>query len=463
MIGVVGAVLCLGQATLPVEPSVPVATFGQNPEDAYLSPGHYTNAYFGLQFDFPEGLGWRPVPMPSALNRRIQLLDLVSSGGKYAAVTLSAYEYKNKNYTDAKSLLRRQLDQELFDGVDQVHGVAKATVGGKLFYSYEARRGTEQHVMFAGELPGYVLTADLRARDLEVLHRLVSAFTSMEFFPAQESLRRAGKEAGVYQGPAISEQHLQQVRESKPAEHLDAGEIEKGVYRNAEIGITYEYPEGWTVEPAGAIEPAVERYREYVSGEPLLGPRERAVVKACRKTLLSVWRTDPRTTGQVTYDDFGEVTLSAMPLACFPNLRFPSDPKDATAVREFVRGMQITQPLQRDMNEASTYEAGGRTFVLTRGTIAYKTQGDALSRRVSVALAMTVQRGYLLIWLFAAPHDAELRELLHAKVDFEPQTAVAKTTSVPVRATATDPVVHDGEGRTGSPTAEPSAAPKQPN
>jgi hypothetical protein len=31
---------------------------------------------------------------------------------------------------------------------------------------------------------------------------------------------------------------------------------------------------------------------------------------------------------------------------------------------------------------------------------------------------MTVNRGYLLTWLFAAPHEAELRELLRAKVGF---------------------------------------------
>ena len=57
--------------------------------------------------------------------------------------------------------------------------------------------------------------------------------------------------------------------------------------------------------------------------------------------------------------------------------------------------------------------------MLTHGTIAYKEAGEALSRRISVALAMTVQRGYLLIWLFAAPHEDELRGLLAAKVGFD--------------------------------------------
>ena len=149
------------------------------------------------------------------------------------------------------------------------------------------------------------------------------------------------------------------------------------------------------------------------------------MVKACRRTLLSVWRSKPQPDGQVPYDDFGEVTLSTMPLSCFPNISFPEDAHDPAAVRRFVQGLSFTLPLQRDMTEARTYEAGGKTFVMTQGTIAYKAEDEALSRRISVALAMTEQRGYLLIWLFAAPHEAELRELMEAKVGFAPSSRSA--------------------------------------
>lgn len=71
------------------------------------------------------------------------------------------------------------------------------------------------------------------------------------------------------------------------------------------------------------------------------------------------------------------------------------------------------------MSDARTYEAGGQQFVLTHGTIAYKEEGDELSRRISVAMVFTQHRGYLLIWLFAAPHDAELRELMNARMGFD--------------------------------------------
>src|SRR3974377_132540 len=72
---------------------------GVAPEDAYLSPTAYTNAYFGFRFEFPDGVSLKPVPMPAATERRIQLLELVGSTSQHAVVSFSAYEYKNKNYT----------------------------------------------------------------------------------------------------------------------------------------------------------------------------------------------------------------------------------------------------------------------------------------------------------------------------------------------------------------------------
>ena len=231
--------------------------FGTDPEDAYLSPSRYTNAYFGFAFDLPESAALKPMPMPASMDRRIQLLEMAATTPEHSAVTLSAYEYKNKNYTNAKSLLRNQLDQELFVGVEELHGIGKTTIGGQPFFYYETRRGIDQHMLLASELNGYVLTADLRARDPKVVHELLAAFSKGEFFPPQEAQKRAGLQAQVYRGPAISAQHLRDVRESRPADNIDPGKVAGNVYTNGQIGMTYQFPAGWTIEPDGAVEPAL--------------------------------------------------------------------------------------------------------------------------------------------------------------------------------------------------------------
>jgi hypothetical protein len=444
--------------------------FGHDPEDAYLSSARYTNAFFGFDFTLVKEAALTPVPQPAAIDRQIQLLEMVGGTSAHAGVSLAAYEYKNKNYTDAKGILRKDLDQELFVGVQELHGIGKTTVGGRPFFYYETRRGIDQHIALAGELTGYVVKADLRARDIQLLHQMLAAFSNADFFAVNEAQRRAGPDAKVYQGPAVSAQHLREVREELPAEHIDPGKIEGNVYRNSQLGITYEFPQGWNLEPAGAIEPAVERYREKVTGEPLLGPRERAVVKACRRTLLSLWRTKPQSSGDVPYDDFGEATLSVMPLSCFPNIQFPEDVKDSAAVRQFIVGLSFTQPLQRDMTVARSYSIHGKTFVVTQGTIAYKDDGDALSKRVSVALAMTESRGYLLTWLFAAPHESELRELLAARVDFAveptptepPQSGLAKgsESDSPANPPTQVPAAATQQSEDAKPTSDSHSAPQ---
>jgi hypothetical protein len=394
-----------------------------DPEDAFLSATRYTNAYFGFEFEIPAEGKLAPVPMPASRDRRIQLLELAGGAPQHAAISLFAYEYKGKNWTDAKGILRRELDQDLYTGVEELHGLSKTTIDGRQFYYFETRKGVEQHEELATELDGYVLLVVLEANDPQTLKLLTSAFYRLKFFPPPEAQQHAGVQAVVYEGPAVSSQRLRELKASPPAERMNPGKIDGNVYVNTQIGVRYEFPKGWNIEPQGAVEPAVLRYRERVSGEPNMGPRERDVVKACRRTLLSAWKTRPGADGEVPYDEFGEITLSAMPMECLPNMRFPDDPHDVDGVRRFLLGFSFSHPLQRDMNDARTFEAGGKTFVLTHGTIAYKEAGDELSRRISVAMVMTHHRGFLLVWLIAAPHDAELRELLSAKMGFDPDPA----------------------------------------
>ncbi len=395
-------------------------TTQDDPENAYLSATRYTNVYFGFEFDLPAEARLAPVPMPATHDRRIQLLTLVGPSPQHAGISLFAYEYKGKNWTDAKGILRHELDQDLYTGVEELHGLSKSTIDGHQFYYFETRKGVAQHEELATDLNGYVLLVVLEANDAQMVKLLASAFSRLRFFPSQEAKKHVDPGALAYDGPAVSSQRLRQLRSTAPAEHMDPGTIDGNVYFNQEIGMRYEFPKGWSIQPQGAVEAAVVRYREKVSGEPVMGPRERDVVKACQKYLFSAWKTKPSADGEVPYDEFGEVTLSAMPLACFPNIRFPDDPHDVDGVRRFLVGFSYSHPLQRDMNDARTFEASGKTFVMTHGTIAYKEEGDALSRRISVAMVLAHHRGYLLVWLFAAPHDAELRELLNAKMGFDP-------------------------------------------
>jgi hypothetical protein len=60
-------------------------------------------------------------------------------------------------------------------------------------------------------------------------------------------------------------------------------------------------------------------------------------------------------------------------------------------------------------------------FLLLHGTVGFKIPNDELSRRLSVAMAITERRGDLLTWFFAAPHDSELQQLLKKRIGFDPE------------------------------------------
>jgi len=67
---------------------------------------------------------------------------------------------------------------------------------------------------------------------------------------------------------------------------------------------------------------------------------------------------------------------------------------------------------------------------------------------LSVALAITERRGYLLTWFFAAPHDSELYALLEERVGFDPEPA-----------THAAAVTKPGGGEAAAPAPSAAAAP----
>jgi hypothetical protein len=360
-------------------------------------------------------------------------------------LAISAYKASENKPGQARLLLRRELDNELMIGVEELHALSKANVGGQQFFWFETRRGIDQHAIYATELNGFVIHFLTSARDAKLLQQLEAAVTHMRFFPPASIGDYAGVGAAPYNGPAIPYRVLEQLRTNPPARQLEAGKVTGNVYANGQLGFAYELPKGWKLKSQPAVMPAVERSRANNLGEPAVGPNERLMRDACERTLVSAWRTTPEpASGEVLYEDFGEVTLFATPLACFPNAKFPDLLSDKEPLRDFLVAYGESHPIMRDMKGARAFTRDGRTFIVLEGVVAYQEPGDTLSRRVSVALALTRQRDYLLAFFFAAPHDAELRELMNARASFDPEPALkeAKVAAPTSGGTAT----HDQPG-----------------
>lgn len=396
------------------------------PEQAYLSPTRYTNEFFGFSFDLPADAHLAPIPEPVAAEGRIQLLQLGGPAPGDATISIAAFPPAGKNAPDAKATLRKALDQELFRGVEELRGLSKTALAGHQFYFYETRRGIDQHMLAAADLAGYLVLVQLGAHNESMVKELESSFQRIVFFEPGQARLYIVADAQAYEGPAISSHRLAQLEADPPNGHIDVGKLEGNIYHNPVLGFSYQVPSGWIAESQGAVLPAVERARAadplagLLGGGPDAGAAERQLMKACSRTLFSVWAKRPEPDGQISYDDFGEVTLSAISAECFPGVRFPSNSTDTQALRDFLLLIELTHPILRDMRDAKAFTMGNMVFLLLHGTIGFTVPNDELARRLSVAMVITERRGYLLTWFFAAPHDSELQQLLAERVKFDP-------------------------------------------
>ncbi len=404
------------------------AAASRYPERAYLSSTRYTNEFFGFAIDLPADAHLLPIPEPVASDGRIQLLQLGGLAPADATVSIAALPPAGRGPLDAKVVLRRALDQELFRGVEELRGLSKTTLAGHQFYFYETRRGIDQHMLAGANLDGYVVLMQLGAHNENMVKDLESSLQHIVFFAPAQLRQYVTADAQPYEGPAISSHRLAQLEADPPGNHIDPGKLEGDIYRNPALGFSYQVPSGWVAESEGAVLPAIERARAsdaldgLLGGPPDAGAAERQLLKACSRTLFSVWAKRPGPDGQIPYDDFGEVTLSAISAECFPGVKFPTSSTDAQAARDFLLLIGLTHPILRDMRDAKAFTSQGTVFLLLHENVGFKVPNDELSRRLSIAMAITERQGYLLTWFFAAPHDSELQQLLAERVSFDPPT-----------------------------------------
>ena len=426
-----GGAVCLVAQSKTAEPALASPPVDSNyPEKAYLSPQRYTNEFFDFSFELPPDAQLRPQSLPASRNGNIQVLELAGPPPADAAVSITAIPTASGNKQDAKAYLREELDQELYRGVEELRGLSKANLANHQFFLYETRRGIDQHMIMATTIGDYILEVIVAGHDEKVLKRLEASVQHVEFFTPADLRQHVDADSKSYDGPSISSHRLAVIEQNPPGKQIDPGKVEGDFYENATLGFSYRIPQGWVLKEAGIVQPAIERYRAKEDfGRPRMGRSEHILLDACSRTLFSAWAKPPDANGEISYDDFGEVTVSAIATSCFPTLQFPKEGSDVQAFKDFVGQFALTHPILEDMGSGKVFSRDGIVFVYLHGTVAFQIPNDELSRRLSLAVAITERRGYLLTWFFAAPHDSELQGLTNERAIFDKAPAVSVASS----------------------------------
>lgn len=419
---VLGGTAALAAQTQTIAPATSTAALADSsyPEQGYLSPSRYTNQYFSFTFELPPDVHLRPMALPTSRNGNIQILELGGPPPADAEIAIVAIPTASSNKQDAKSYLRQALDQELYRGVEELRGLTKASFANHQFYLFETRLGIEQHVMLATTIGDYILQGVVAAHDEKTVKRLETAFERLTFFPPSDLRQYVQADSKSYDGPSVSSHRLALLEQNPPAKQIDPGRVNGDFYENSMLGFSYRVPQGWVLKPEGAVQPAIERYRSKEDfGRPRMGRTEHILMDACTRTLFSAWAKAPGANGQISYDDFGEVTVTATAASCFPTLKFPKDGSDIQAFKDFVAQFALTHPIVDDMGKGKFFDENGIVFIYLHGTVAFQIPDDELSRRLSLGMTITERRGYLVTWFFAAPHDSELQGLTNERAIFD--------------------------------------------
>lgn len=453
-----------GQTSAPAASSSNHADSGY-PEQAYLSPAHYINQYFGFSFNLPEDAHLHPEAELASSDGSIPLLDLAGPPPADAQILIAAIPTAGGGNQDARLLVREALDRELYVGVEELHGLSKASLDGRQFFYFETRRGIEQHMLLATTMGDYIVRIIVAAHDDKTVKRLEIAVEHLTFFAPAALHQQLDAGAKPYDGPSISSHRLTLLEANPPASHIDPGKFNGDFYENSMLGFSYRIPQGWSLESHGEVQSAVEQFHAQENlGRPRMGRVERRLVDACSRTLFSAWAKRPGPDGRISYNDFGEVTVSAMAAACFPTIKFPSDAKDQDGFRTFISEFELTHPILDDMREAKVFTEDGVTVLFLQGTVAFQIPNDELSRRLSLGIAVTQRNGYLVTWFFAAPHDSELRTLTNERAQFDqPAPMKVAAATKPGGAASETPAPSATTSASSPPAASPTPEASSPN
>lgn len=175
--------------------TLPQAQTESNPEDGFVSPKNYTNAFFGFSVSFPSGVQMTLLKESAGARQpyRHTLFGANSQTKGYPAFVVLADEIASSGTTDPKAALHAL-------GVQKVRN---ANLGGRDFAIGQSKSDGIYHVDYATVAKGYILYLSVFAYDKNVLEAFQHSIEAIEFFDPATAKQHAGPDSRPYNGPPL--------------------------------------------------------------------------------------------------------------------------------------------------------------------------------------------------------------------------------------------------------------------
>jgi hypothetical protein len=379
---------------------------GVVPENGFLSPEKYTNAFFGFSLPLPKGAGLREQTL--SLNRGTRdhfLLGYHSPNEGLTTFTITAREAPGGSEKEARK-----------DAAGPNSSKPKeAKIGGRTFWRSESpKKLGAQTLVFSTALDDYALRFEIISFNPDITVELERSIEQLTFFDPSRAKVMAGADGKPYT-TGVSEFPTNRIAQ------LAAGSISGNVYHNEDLGFRYEFPRDWVVMSKTAQINGAPTGHQFIWGNSPTVQQEHEAASQCSRDLLFVTRHLEEDSKVEQFNS--KVLLTVTDPNCAQGSRFPKTVDDREAIQQIAR--QVVQYFRTSaMSPAEparvrAFNNAGRTTIEISQSFAVTTPGHPDPTAVLFSTLVMQIDGYWVIWIFSAGDKQELEELRNTKIFFD--------------------------------------------
>lgn len=404
------AALCLCSAVCAREdspqPKAPI------PENSFISPHQYTNAFFGFALSIPGGCHFQIFEQSES----DKPLEHFLFGEKCVEKGLTSFGIS------ATPVLESADDEAQKAVLLPTMGPRTApevvNVGGKVFWknSLEERTLWNQKVWranYATVVRGFILLFSTSSFDSRLAANLRQAVETIKFFEPSQARDVAAPGSQPYL-PEAARLRTQSARDVNITQ-LDSGELRGNVYTNNSLGFSYVFPEGWVHSTAA------QAMQESDSGALFPRSESGATPGQCVRVLASFTGRDDRAHG---LDFKPRITLMVADPACFiPDMKFPASLEDKETVQSYgealFHSLVGTRLIGRHKIQLFGIDLDGHIFLEITSSNTEPTTGGGLLRKIHSDMILTTLQNMWTIWLSESDTESEFGTMLKSSLSFD--------------------------------------------
>jgi len=381
------------------------------PEDGYLADDKYTSQFFGFSIDLPIDSDGHRINIPVMMEKQHALLAIGFEEGKhFGTLTITAEESppELERYDDVQG-------DQCEDSLGTASLMRRPIPGGVLrygaFYANMHHKGPYFTHHYWTRIKNYIIRVAVDSNDQDFVQTSKHALMEADFYCTRGGkLTDQGKDVVVqgepYEGPTVPTWRVDAAIRDKPGLGIPAGAVGDGVYRNPDLGLQYELPQGWEILET-------EDNRDPPENERAL--REYELLHACSRVLLHAAARPSDDAAQ--QGQRPEIILRALAPSCL-SVPESGSVEDKKLAGEIGANLQLFSEFGQVKSHLMASFAG-RSFMVFHGTVGSRSRDDVLSHRMTELILATEHHKLVLLWSLMAPTASELGDMPAGSVTFD--------------------------------------------